>query len=68
MPLYEYLCKNSHKTTQIRPISLPVADLERSVCAECFEAAELVPSKPGRPILVGSGFHENDYRHGALGS
>jgi hypothetical protein len=67
MPMYEYLCQKGHKTIQMRSISLPVADLDKSTC-ECGEPAELVISKPGRPIFVGQGFHENDYKHGALGS
>lgn len=68
MPLYTYLCGNNHKTVQIRLISLPIAELEKSVCVECEQPAELIPSVPARPIFVGSGFHQNDYQHGPLGS
>jgi len=68
VPLYEYVCKNAHKTTQIRSINTPSAELDISTCETCSEPAELAVSKPGRPILVGQGFHENDYRHGSLGS
>lgn len=68
MPMYEYLCQNKHKTVQVRPISTSLTDLDSSVCAECGTPAELLVSKPGRPILVGEGFHENSYPHGRLGS
>lgn len=68
MPLYEYLCVNDHKTVQIRSISLPMEELATSVCEKCDQLAELQVSKPGRPILIGSGFHTNDYQHGPLGS
>jgi predicted nucleic acid-binding Zn ribbon protein len=71
MPLYEYSCvKHGHRTSQIRSIMTPIIELETSVCTEegCDSPAELVPSRIGRPILVGSGFHINDYAHGKLGS
>lgn len=68
MPIYEYVCVNDHRTSQLRPISLSVEDLEKSICGKCYESAELAVSKPGRPILVGDGFHENMYAHGKLGS
>jgi len=68
MPCYEYVCKNDHRTTQSRSIKTLIVDLETSTCEKCGEYAELVPSRPGRPILVGRGFHQNDYPHGNLGS
>ena len=68
MPFYEYLCQNGHKTSQIRSIKTPIIELETSTCSECGEPAELAVSATGRPILVGSGFHQNDYQHGKLGS
>ena len=67
MPIFDYICKNAHKTTQIRSIMTPSAELDVSTCETCQEPAELVVSKPARPILVGSGFHINDYQHGRLG-
>jgi predicted nucleic acid-binding Zn ribbon protein len=68
VPMYEYLCQNNHKTVQVRSINTPSAELDKSTCEECGAPAELLVSKPGRPILVGPGFHENDYQHGRLGS
>jgi predicted nucleic acid-binding Zn ribbon protein len=68
VPIYEYVCKNAHKTVKMRSINTPVAELDIYTCETCNEPAELAVSKPGRPILKGAGFHENDYRHGNLGS
>lgn len=67
MPLYEYLCEDNHRTTRTKSIKTPVFDLDFDVC-DCGKPSELTPSKPGRPILVGQGFHQNDYQHGKLGT
>lgn len=70
MPFYEYLCPIGHKTSLIRPITLPLVELEKARCSTegCLADAELIPSKTGRPILIGPGFHQVDYQHGKLGS
>lgn len=61
MPMYEYQCENGHAFSQMRSISLPVEELEKALCESCQAQAALQPSVPCRPILVGAGFHQNDY-------
>ena len=68
MPLYEYVCQAGHKTERVKSIRVSDKELEADVCETCNAKAKLVPSRVARPILIGSGFHENDYRHGKLGS
>jgi putative FmdB family regulatory protein len=61
MPVYEYFCESCQKKFE-RVKSVRVSDKERDndICA-CGKKAKLVPSRPGHPILVGSGFFCNDY-------
>lgn len=68
MPIQVYKCNAGHMTERVKSIKATDAELEKDVCGTCNEAAELVVSKPARPILIGAGFHENDYHHGKLGS
>jgi hypothetical protein len=68
VPFYEYRCPENHLTTRVKSIKIADDELNADTCATCGDPAELAVSKPGRPILVGQGFHENDYQHGKLGS
>lgn len=68
MPIYEYVCPENHTTTRIKSIKSTTEQLYTDTCERCGKPAELKVSKPGRPILVGPGFHENDYQHGKLGN
>lgn len=68
MPIYEYVCKNQHRTERVKGIKISDKERDSDKCEICGERASLVPSHPARPILVGAGFHENDYRHGKLGT
>jgi len=68
MPIYEYECEANHRTERVKSIKSLDVELESDTCETCGAKATLVPSHPARPVLVGSGFHENDYRHGKLGS
>jgi putative FmdB family regulatory protein len=58
MPVYEFLCrscgKKFEKVSSIRDFT------ERIIC-ECGKVADLTPSYTGAPILVGRGFHCNEY-------
>lgn len=68
MPIYVYECPEKHVTERIKSIKTPIVDLDTDICATCNQVANLIPVRVGRPILVGEGFHQNDYRHGRLGS
>jgi len=68
MPIYEYECAQKHRTERVKSIKATDAELESDKCEVCGKKSTLVPSHPARPVLVGAGFHENDYRHGKLGS
>lgn len=68
MPIYEYECLEKHITFRVKSIKSTDEERENDVCETCKAPAVQILSKPGRPILVGSGFHENDYQHGKLGS
>jgi putative FmdB family regulatory protein len=62
MPVYEYVCQKC-KARFDRVKSFRVSDktLDNDKCDKCGGKAKLVPSIPGHPILVGAGFHCNDY-------
>ena len=68
MPIYVYECAQKHHTERVKSIMITPKQLENDTCEECGGKATLIPSRVARPVLVGSGFHENDYRHGKLGS
>ena len=68
MPIYRYECGRKHITERIKSIKITEKQLENDTCEECGAKASLIPSRLARPVLVGSGFHENDYRHGKLGT
>jgi len=54
MPLYEYACSKGHKTERVViSINAPGEPLPRIPCEHkrCKEAAELMPSQTGTPIL-----------------
>jgi predicted nucleic acid-binding Zn ribbon protein len=61
MPIYEYVCSDGHRTERVKSIKISPKKLENDVCDTCGANAELTPSRPGAPILVGRGFHANDY-------
>lgn len=61
MPIYEYECTtNGHRFERVKSFRVPDRKLENDKC-ECGSKAKLVPSRTGAPILVGRGFHANDY-------
>lgn len=64
MPMYEYFCtKDSTHPITDRVKSIKVSDREREndKCETCGAKARLQISRPNPPILVGRGFHSNDY-------
>lgn len=61
MPVYEYLCDNGHHFDRVKSIKVSDRQRENDICDDCGAKAKLVPSRPSPPILVGSGFHANDY-------
>ncbi len=61
MPVYEYLCKAGHKTEHVKSIKVSDKERDHDVCEVCGNKAELTVSHTGAPILVGRGFHANDY-------
>lgn len=61
MPLYEYECKNGHVTDRVKSIKCSDRERDTDKCEICGEKAILKVSRPNPPILVGRGFHANDY-------
>lgn len=61
MPVYEYECANGHRFERVKSIKISAKQLENDKCDECKAAATLQVSQTGAPILVGRGFHANDY-------
>ncbi len=60
MPVYEYLCSSGHKIERVKSIKVSDKERDHDVCS-CGQKAELTVSQTGAPILVGRGFHANDY-------
>lgn len=61
MPVYEYECAKQHRTERVKSFRISDRALENDVCRKCGAPAKLVPSHTGHPILIGRGFHANDY-------
>lgn len=61
MPVYEYKCESGHITARVKSIKVSDRQLENDKCEKCGKKAELIQSKTGSPILLGRGFHANDY-------
>jgi predicted nucleic acid-binding Zn ribbon protein len=61
MPVYAYACLAGHVTERVKSIKISEKKLENDTCEECGKKAKLIPSRPAPPILVGRGFHANDY-------
>ena len=61
MPVYEYECESGHRTERVKSIRVSDKELDSDKCDTCHKKAKLVPSRPGMSILVGAGFHANDY-------
>lgn len=61
MPVYEYECKNGHRTERVKSFKVSKRVLENDRCDKCDGTAKLVPSRTGAPVLIGRGFHANDY-------
>jgi putative FmdB family regulatory protein len=59
MPVYEYECASCGKKFE-RVESIKAENIDRRKC-ECGKMGKLAPSRPSAPILVGRGFHANDY-------
>lgn len=60
MPLYEYECLNGHKFDRVKSITVSDRVRDNDIC-ECGAKAKLRVSRPNPPVLVGRGFHANDY-------
>ena len=61
MPIYEYECKQGHVTERVKSIKVSDKERENDVCEECGKPAAIKISHTGAPVLVGRGFHANDY-------
>ncbi len=61
MPVYEYVCDQNHRTERVKKINISDRKRDNDICEVCGEKAKLAPSRPANPILVGRGFHANDY-------
>ena len=61
MPIYVYECLNHHHFDRVKSIKVSDRARDNDKCDECGAKAKLVPSRPANPILVGRGFHANDY-------
>lgn len=61
MPVYEYECKNGHRFERVKSIKVSDRVRDNDKCDACGERAKLAPSRTAHPILVGRGFHANDY-------
>lgn len=60
MPIYEYECEAGHITERIKSIRVSDQERENDVC-DCGKPSTQKTSHTGAPILVGRGFHANDY-------
>lgn len=61
MPLYEYECSNGHKFDRVKSIKSTDRQRDNDKCDACGAKATLSVSRPNPPILIGRGFHSNDY-------
>lgn len=61
MPVYEYECKKGHRFERVKSIKVTDRVRDNDRCPECKSTAKLAASRPATPILVGRGFHANDY-------
>ncbi len=61
MPLYEYICLNGHKFDRVKSITVSDRVRDNDKCDECGSKSQLQVSRPNPPVLVGRGFHANDY-------
>lgn len=61
MPIYEYECKNGHRFDRVKSIKVSDRVRDNDTCDSCGGKAKLAASRPANPILVGRGFHANDY-------
>ena len=64
MPLYEYSCTKDSThliTDRVKPIKASDKERDADKCETCGAKATLKVSRPNPPILVGRGFHSNDY-------
>ncbi len=61
MPVYAYECKSGHRTERVKSIKISDKKLENDKCEVCGKKATLQHSRPAPPILIGRGFHCNEY-------
>ena len=61
MPVYVYECSQGHKTERVKSIKISEKKLENDKCETCGQKAKLIPARVASPILIGRGFHANDY-------
>jgi predicted nucleic acid-binding Zn ribbon protein len=61
MPVYAYECKAGHRTERVKSIKISDKKLENDKCEVCGKKATLQHSRPAPPILIGRGFHCNEY-------
>jgi len=61
MPVYEYVCKKGHTFDRVKSILCSDRVRSNDRCDKCKSTAKIVASHPAHPILVGAGFHCNEY-------
>jgi putative FmdB family regulatory protein len=61
MPIYEYECAAGHRTERVKSIKVTDRKRDNDICDQCGKKATLASSRTATPILVGRGFHANDY-------
>jgi putative FmdB family regulatory protein len=58
MPIYEYECSCGKRFEKVE--SIKATNIDRRKC-ECGKMGTIAPSRSAAPVLVGRGFHANDY-------
>ena len=58
MPVYEYECTCGKRFEKVE--SIKTQNIDRRKC-ECGKMGVIVTSRTAAPVLVGRGFHANDY-------
>jgi len=61
MPIYVYECPAGHTTERVKSIKVSDRALNNDICETCGKKAKIIPTRTAHPILVGRGFHANDY-------
>ena len=60
MPVQEFICRGCKgRFDAVESIKAKIK--ERRKCPDCGKTADLIFSKTAPPVLIGRGFHANDY-------